>query len=299
MPARRIAPTRLPASAPAPVPVAAPAPRAALAPTRLQGTSRQGLDVPLPAIQQRFPGLAVDEAERVQRVLHATMPQALTLREAMAWGTGVQQRYGELVERALALGQDPKRVAAQQHLQRLHELLDEVADAISEQLQPGLLSRWRAGPWELLARHRPEVDQLRHALGAAWQHLAAQRSALDELRRELRELVAELQAWGLAGGWLADALATHDDPRLAPAVLRRAGELTALHAHVVQAEALRERADADLDALCAAIQQAVLALLPAWLEKTLHAGSGATPTAARELHRELQSLLRLLPTHRP
>jgi hypothetical protein len=111
-------------------------------------------------------------------------------------------------------------------------------------------------------------------------------------------LTAELQAWALAGSWLADTQARTEDLRLPATLVRRAGELIALHAHILQAQALHAQADADLDALCAAIQQAVLSLLPAWLEKALHAGRAATPTAARELQRELHGLLRELPAVR-
>lgn len=292
---RRFAPTRLP---PAPPPTEPP--RAPVAPTRVLGASRPGLEVPLAALQQRFPGLRVDEAEHVQALLRGVAPDALSLREAAAWGTAAQQRYGELVEHALQLGQDRRRLAAQDHLARLHALLQDVSEAISDQLAPGLLSRWRASPWELLGRHRAEIEQLRIALRDGWQALAQQRDTLAAQRRELNVLAGELQAWGLAATWLAEHLhgpGTHAIG-LADTLLRRAGELTALQAQMVQAQPLREQADADLDALCGAIQQAVLTLLPAWLEKALHADRGTTPTAARELHRDLQGLLHALPARR-
>jgi hypothetical protein len=285
------APTRLPSSE---AKVAAPASSAA-GPTRLQGEARRGLEVPIAQIQRRFSGIDIAVAEAVEALLRDTPWQTLTLTQATQWGQADQQRYGELVEQALRLSQDPLRLAAQQHLQRLHEVLADVAEAIAEQLQPGLLSRWRAGPWELLARHRAEIDQLRTALGNASHGLVTQRESLLQQHREMQALARRLQAQGLAGTWLAEVRAGGEDARVPQALLRRAGELTTLQAHVAQAQMLRERADNDLEELCGAVQHGVLVLLPAWLEKALHAGAASTPTATRELGRTLQDLLARLP----
>jgi hypothetical protein len=286
-------PTRLPAAAPAPS-----APRLAGHPTRVLGQARTGPDVPIADLQKRFPALSIDDAERLQQVLRGTVPDALALREALAWGAGQQQRHADLAERALQLAQSPQRVAAQQHVQRLHVLLQEVAEAIDEQLQPGLLSRWRAGAWEVLASQRAEIDQLRRALATSAQSLAAQLDEMHAMQLELRALAPALQAQALAAGWLAEHPgAARDGGRIADTLLQRAAALTSSQSHVLAAQVLRERDDAALRALCAAIQHAVLLLLPAWLEKAAHAGgAAATPTAQRELGHQLQALLTQLPS---
>lgn len=285
------APTRLPSSLQPPA-----EPRAAGAPTRVQGEQRRGVEVEVPELQQRFPALGVDEAEAVQQVLRGAAPQAMTAREAAAWGQAPQQRYAALVERSLQLAQDPQRLAASQHVQRLHAMLEDVAEAIAAQLQPGLLNRFRAQPWELLAQQRAEIEQLRRALADATGVLERQLEETAAVRREMAGLAGTLQVHGLAASWLAEHRRPAD--AVAETLLQRATELTATQAHVAGAQLLREQAESDLRSLCACIRQAVLLLLPAWLEKALLAGRAApTPTAARALQHELASVLALLRPH--
>jgi len=284
--------TALPPEAPA-VPSTASGPAV---PRQLAGTARHGMRLSVEQVVQRFPALATAQAEQVARLLQGTVAETFTRRDAADWGVPAQRRYGELVEQALQLAQQPAVQTAQAELRRLHAVLAEVSQAIEQQLQPGLLARWRAAdPWQLLQRHRTEIDQLRAALGQAVPLLAAQAEALAGVRRDLQALSADIEAHGLAATLLGERIAAPGQGDMHQLLLGRATDLAQTHAHVAGTDPLRAHAGEQLADLAGAIRQAVLLLLPAWLEKALHARHVApTPTLARRLQQELDTLLHSL-----
>lgn len=285
-------PTQLPTS----LQVANPAPTQT-SPSRLDGVTRHGLQIELEQIRSRFPALGADAALQVQQLLQATVPETLTHRQAANWGTALQRRYGEVVEKTLQLNQHPQRLAAQQHLQRLFVLLQEVFDALDHQLQPGLLARWRSSPWQVLLKHQAEIDSLRQALTDAADALAHQLESLQALQKELTALTGQLLTNALATSLLAEQL----KPELASALLQRAAELQQMHSHISDSIHQRDQSLADLQNLNACVQHAVLMLLPAWLDKTLHSSrnisNNANPTVMLQQQQDLDVLLRAIRTN--
>lgn len=283
-------PTRLPTS----LQVANPAPTPTR-PSRLDGVTRHGLQIGLEQIRSRFPALGADAALQVQQLLQATVPETLTHRQAADWAAALQRRYGEVVEKTLQLNQHPQRLAAQQHLQRLFVLLQEVFDALDHQLQPGLLARWRSSPWQLVLKNQTEIEQLRQALTDAADALANQLETLQTLQKELQALTGQLLTSALAASLLADQL----KPELANALLQRAAELQQMHGHISDSIYQRDQSLADLQNLNACIQHAVLMLLPAWLDKTLHSSrnNNANPTVMLQQQQDLDVLLRAIRTN--
>jgi hypothetical protein len=270
-------------------------------PTRLDGVARQGLQLPLEQIRARFPALPVDAALLIQHLLQSTVSGTLTHRQAADWGVAVQQRYAGVVEQTLQLSQHPHRLAAQNHLQRLYTLLQEVFDALAQQLQPGLLARWRTSPWQILLKHQAEMNSLRQALAEAGSTLASQLDALQAMQKELAALTGQLQALALAASLLADLLPAGTGSEqastvdLTEALLHRATELQQMHSHITSSISLRDHSLADLQALNACIQHAVLLLLPAWLDNALHASRASTnPTLMRQQQLDLDVLLRAI-----
>ncbi|MES2943528.1 MAG: hypothetical protein V4772_11730 [Pseudomonadota bacterium] len=286
-PLPRAIPTRLPA------PVQAPN---QTSPRRLDGISRRGLQLSIEQIRSRFPALGADAALQIQQLLQATVPETLTRRQATDWGVTPQRRYAEVVEKTLQLNQHPQRLAAQQHLQRLFVLLQEVFDAIDHQLQPGLLARWRSSPWQVLLKHQSEIELLRQALADAADALANQLETLQALQKELITLTSQLLTNALAASLLAEQL----KPDLASALLQRAAELQQMHSHISNSIHQRDQSLADLQTLNACIQHAVLMLLPAWLDKTLHTSrnnnNNANPTVMLQQQQDLDVLLRAIRT---
>lgn len=257
-------------------------------PKRLDGVVRHGLHLSVEHIRSHFPTLSANEAIQIQQLLNATVLETLTRRQATDWGLALQRRYGEVVETTLQLNQSPLRLAAQQHLQRLLDLLQDVFDALAGQLQPRLLSRWRTSPWKILQKHQAEINVLRQALADAAEGLASQRDVLLALQQDLVTLTEQLLTNALGASLLARQLS--DD--LAGALLQRAAQLQQMHGHVSDAVLQRGQSLADIQTLNSAIQHAVLVLLPAWLDKALHTSRSNThPTLILQQQQDLGVLL--------
>lgn len=264
------------------------------APSRMAGVVRSGVTVSVAQLQDRFPDLTPEAALPVQQLLQATCPDTLNWQWASNWGIAAQQRYSTLLEPTRTM--HSQQHAAQQHLARLHSLLQTWADALASPRPTGLLARWQTHPDALVQRHGPEITQLHHALSHAITGLSEQVQALTQLRSDLTALADSLQSYSLAATWLAEhGNPTATDDGVTHTLLHRAAELSQMQGHVIQTGILQAHQRDNLRALVACIQHAVLLLLPAWLEQESQARlAPATPTLARQRLTQLETLLHAL-----
>jgi hypothetical protein len=263
----------------------------------MHGSARKGLELSTEDIRTRFPGLDADLAEAVRHMLRQAVVQTLGLREAGSWGVAAQERHAGLVEQALQLGQDPQWMAAQHHLARLHDLLDELAQALQHQLHPGLLTRLRPSLPEVVGARQDEIALIRKALAGSADSLQAQSEALTALHGVLANVRREVSAGSIAASLLADALSSSQGAERT-ALHARALLLTQSSAHMDGTQTLLGCALQERQSLLVAIQAAVLVQLPAWLASVQSVSRETqNPTWLRTRRQELDALAHALHGH--
>lgn len=266
----------LPASGPSPV-------------TRVRGIERKGLTVEAAALRLRHPqatDAAIDEAVTV---LGGVVPHTCTVLTLENLGRSSQEGVARLVDRLLLLVDQQASRGAGRHIERLLELLGELA----ETLQPASGLNWRRKPLRrALAEVRPELDTLRIVLEVSEATLRDQQARVAALQHEQQQVLDGLNARLIAIGELRAAF---DDARRLSALDDREAALNKSVALLLGHELQMRRLDADLSQLAERIRDAVLHALPAWLAmaaaapaETLHDTDRFTLRDA--LHRVMLSL---------
>ncbi|MFO1340325.1 MAG: hypothetical protein U1F53_19210 [Burkholderiaceae bacterium] len=265
-PASALQPTVIPTAiptAPAPAPaVAAPAPAPATTATpsvtKVSGTERKGLAVELAALRQAQPQASDAALEHAVALLAGVVPQTFQLKGVEALGRSAQEGVARLVDRVLRLVDQESTRTTGRHVERLQELLGELAEV----LQPAALSWRRRSLRQALAEQRPELDSLRSHLQHAEASLVEQRDRLQAMQAELQQTQDGLQGALVA---VTELRPRFDDDRRLGALDRREAELAKSLA-LVQAHALQmQQLEADYGQMAHRIRDTVLHALPAWL----------------------------------
>ena len=284
--------TALPSGLGAQVPAAAPAAAAPVTITKVRGTERRGLSVEVAALRERHPQSTDDAIEQAMTLLAGVVPETFAAKSVESMGRPAQDGVARLVDRVLRLvDQEPMR-ATGRHVERLLELLQELAEAI----EPGALPWRRRSLRQALAETRPELDGLRDQLQHGESLLSDHRDRLTAMQGELRQTADALQGVLVALAELRGHF--HDDRRLAALDHREAELLKStalLQQHAIQLQQL----DTAYAQMAQRLRDAVLHSLPAWLSlaATMPADQ-LNDTQRYSLLDPLQSLMLTLKPHR-
>jgi hypothetical protein len=235
---------------------AAPPPVAA---TKVKGVERKGLAVDSAALRLRHPAVTIAAIDHAAALLAAVVPATHPVLAIETLGRAPQEGVTRLVERVLAIADDDVGRSSARHVQRLLELLAELA----ETLRPAGGLAWRRKTLrQALAESRPELDSLRGLLEKAETSLVERRRKLDALDDDVRALLDQLNGALVAVAELRPVFA---DARRSQALDAReidlAKSVALLDSHSLQ----MQRLGADLTQLAQRIRDAVLHALPAWL----------------------------------
>jgi hypothetical protein len=235
---------------------AAPPPAAA---TKVQGVERRGLSVDSAALRLRHPAASLAAIDHAAAWLAAVVPATHPVLAIETLGRAPQEGVTRLVERVLAIADDDVGRGGARHVQRLLELLGELA----ESLRPAGGLPWRRkGLRQALAESRPELDALRRLLEQSEAALVERRRKLDALDDDVRALLDQLNGALVA---VAELRPVFTDARRTQALDAReidlAKSVALLDSHSLQ----MQRLAADLTQLAHRIRDAVLHALPAWL----------------------------------
>ena len=248
--------TALPSGLGAPAP--APAPVAPAAITKVRGTERRGLSVDAAALRERHPQVTGSALEQAVALLAGVVPDTFAAKSVESLGRAAQDGVARLVDRVLRLvDQEPLR-ATSRHVERLHEVLQELAEA----LEPAALPWRRRNLRQALAEVRPELDGLRDQLQNSETLITDHRDRLSAMQGELQQTADALQGTLIALAELRGHFA--DDRRLAALDHREAELLKStalLHQHALQLHQL----DTAYAQMAQRLRDAVLHALPAWL----------------------------------
>ena len=248
------------ATAMAPTVAAIPAPaRAPAGATKVHGVERQALRVDTAELRLRHPAASVAAIDHAAALLSAVVPATHPVLALETLGRTPQQGVTRLIERVLAITDDDLGRGSARHVQRLLEMLAELADL----LRPAGGLPWRRKTLrQALAEARPELDTLRGLLEQAEAGLAEQRRRLDALDDEARALLDQLHGTLVA---VAELRPVFTDARRGQALDGReidlAKSIALLDSHGLQ----MQRLGTDLGQLAQRIRDAVLHALPAWL----------------------------------
>jgi hypothetical protein len=240
--------------APLSAPVSAPA-----GATKVHGVERQALRVDSAELRLRHPDASVAAIDHAAALLAAVVPATHPVLALETLGRAPQQGVTRLIERVLALTDDDLGRGGARHVQRLLDMLAELADL----LRPAGGLPWRRKPLrQALAEARPELDSLRGLLEQAEAALVEHRRRLDALDDEARALLDQLHGALVA---VAELRPVFTDARRAQALDGReidlAKSVALLDSHRLQ----MQRLGTDLAQLAQRIRDAVLHALPAWL----------------------------------
>lgn len=235
-----------------------PAPTAAAAPTRLPGVQRRTLAVDRDQLARRFPEASPAQIERAAGVLATIAPEVFDRGAAERFGRELQVRHAQWVDQLLATMDHDALRAAPRHLDRLFQLLDDVATS----LRPSALP-WnrRRSPGARLAACRPEIDMLREQLKTCDAQLAQARQQLADAAQSATGMAEELHALQLA----ADILREHLPPERAQPLQDRVVSLGKTLALLQQQALQNQQSGLQLARLAERIHEAVMVSLPAWL----------------------------------
>lgn len=231
---------------------------AAAAVTKVSGTERKGLAVELDTLRQAHPLASDATLEHAVVLLAGVVPQTFSLKGVETLGRTAQEGVARLVERLLRLVDQASTRTTGRHIERLQELLAELAEV----LRPPGISWRRRSLRQALAEQRPELDSLRRQLQHAESALLEQRNRLQAMQAELRQAQD-----GLGGALVAlsELRPRFDDDRLLGALDRREAELAKSQA-LLQAHALQmHQLDDDYGQMAHHIRDTVLHALPSWL----------------------------------
>lgn len=233
-------------------------------PSVITGTIRKGLEVTVEELKKRFPGESVLLLEKVVAILAGTVVETLTVVQCNALGQAVQREYSDLVGQSLTLVQDAVFQDSPRHLGRLYSLLEEIAQGFQPQKRFWQKSKT---PFEELAEHKTELDQLRQILDSALPHLDRVRLGLEEVSAKMRLLASRVEAESLAAQYLADILEQKMETQKAQAAIMQSMNLTKVIANINDGIVLRAGSIQQLESLSSKIRDTVLSTLPSWIEK--------------------------------
>lgn len=220
-----------------------------------------GVRVTSAALAQRFPEQSDTTRTAASAVLATIVPATLGWADAQRIGIGLQQRYGEQVQRLLdAMAADAVRTAPQ-HLSRLISLLETCAEQLTP---PTGIGQWlrkdKVRPADL---HSREIEQLKQRLSRIVAELEPTMAQVMKIRDDMATLAAELLATSLACEWLSDDTSLATEVR--SALTERALAVTKTLALVRQQQEQSTATAMGLDALRDRIHDGVLNALPSWL----------------------------------
>lgn len=250
--------TALPSGLGAPMPAPAPVAAAPAPITKVRGTERRGLSVETAALREHHPQATDAAVEQAAAVLSGVVPETFAAKSVESLGRPAQEGVARLVDRVLRLvDQEPLR-ATSRHVERLHELLQELAEA----LEPGALPWRRRSLRQALAEVRPELDGLRNQLQHGESLLTDHRDRLAAMQGELQQTADALHGTLIA---LAELRGHFGDDRRLGALDHREAELlkstALLQQHAIQLQQL----DTAYARMAQRLRDAVLHALPTWL----------------------------------
>lgn len=227
--------------------------------TKVQGVERKGLEVDSAVLRQRHPAISIAAIDQAAALLAAVVPATHPVLAIETLGRGPQEGVTRLVERVLAIADDDVGRASARHVQRLLELLGELA----ETLKPASGLSWRRKTLrQALHEVRPELDSLRSLLEQSETALVERRRKLDALDDDVRALLDQLNGALVA---VAELRPVFSDARRCQALDAReidlAKSVALLDSHTLQ----MQRLGSDLTQLAQRIRDAVLHALPSWL----------------------------------
>jgi uncharacterized protein YaaN involved in tellurite resistance len=250
--------TALPSGLGAPAPAAAPAAVAPAAITKVRGTERRGLLVEAAALRERHPQVTESAVEQAVALLAGVVPDTFAAKSVESLGRAAQDGVARLVDRVLRLvDQEPLR-ATTRHVERLHEVLQELAEA----LEPAALPWRRRNLRQALAEIRPELDGLRDQLQNSETLLTDHRDRLSAMQGELQQTADALQGTLIA---LAELRGHFNDDRRLAALDHREAELLKSTALLQQHALQLHQLDTAYAQMAQRLRDAVLHALPAWL----------------------------------
>jgi hypothetical protein len=256
----------------APQATSLPMPQATAAPnavTKLAGVERNGLQVASATLRGRHAEATPAAIERAVGLLADVVPEACTVRVIEQLGRSSQEGVARMVDRVLRIADDAVVRSASRYVQRLLELLGELADV----LQPASGLRWRRKTLQqALSGMRPELDRLRESLEQSEAQLADRREQMAALQPQVQELLDQLDGVAIAVSELRPVF--QDAQRLRALDDREADVAKAIA--LLQTHRLQmQRMEADLSQLAQRIRDAVLHALPAWLSAAISMPQGA------------------------
>jgi hypothetical protein len=289
-------------------PVSEHATRPVVAPTAIPGVERRRIAVTVADIARLSPGVAPAVAATAVRLVEGFVVEGARDRTITLWGHGAQQEYADLVARTLDLARADELGRVRAYVTRMIDLLGAIdLPVICGIGRPaGVFDRLFGGTGRIdtlcaLEDARAELDQLVRLTAAALDPLLRLRDRLSEQARRIEATGGDIEAAALAAGFLADHLSI-TQPALSQRFLERAMSLTRSVAQLRGDDPLRAAQAEQPLHLIAAIQEAVLVAMPAWLSTiaaltaTASGARSPNPTEAGELQHRLQTILQQLKT---
>lgn len=198
-----------------------PAPPAPITLSALPGVQRKSLEVGIPDLVKKYPGVGLAVLQRVQRLICGIHVTSFDSVRIIGFGLDAQAELAALIKQRLDVAQAPAMRAAPQHLTRLHLLLSDVLAAFGG----GFLKR---SPEKVWADCRSEVEQLQKLLGDAAAELVTQLGCLSALRLPAEACSESLEALALAADYLLDEVS----PDQASLLVGRVASITSSQAMV-------------------------------------------------------------------
>lgn len=255
-PKRMVAPTTMVTAPPPPLKVTPPT----VTTTVLPGVVRTPLVVDERLLRERYPSYTNDE---IEELLSALKGVTLSLLDSVAigeYGLSVQQQYAATVNDWLTLVNTDAVRQSPRHIQRLQELLGEVAETLNDR-------SWfkRTSPYEKFAEVRPEVDQLRGLLDANKSALVTISSGLASLFTVSRKLQSKATGYMLACDYIASLIDTERAEQIVARGISLGQTVSLLQAQGLQLE----QSEQQLRQLINQINDGVFVALPAWITSVL------------------------------
>lgn len=232
----------------------APAPAPHVKPSALPGAQRKTMSVSIDELKSRFYTHDLETVTAARDVLSGVVLETFDAPTAISFGSSAQQKYSESVDRWLKVVKDDQVRNSGRHVQRLKEILQEVADS----MMAGHSWFRRESIQSKFDRVKPEIEQLKQLLSVGEKKLAELHKELVSLKSATSLMVRESTAYMLASDYLADRL-----PADIARIVTDRGVSIAKTIGMLQSQALKLETDEQtITSLMASIQDGVLIALP-------------------------------------
>lgn len=264
------------------------------APSVVPGLIRKAVEVSLPELEKQFPGTPQAVLCAAQSILRNTVFETLSSVACSQWGIEALQRYQDMVGSALTQTSAPALRDGIQHLQRMYQLLAELAQVLQKSTEK---NPWfwtpAASPWDAFQKRSAELQAIGQHLENTLPTLRSMQTDIEHSTADGDQLLETVHAYSLAAQWLAEHFAS--DSR-APHLFDQAIRLTRSLSQIQEGLLLRQTHSRDIDVLADKIQDGVLIVLPGWIDRfhLLYSRQNVTPTDTYTLHQGLSDLLNRL-----